>query len=216
MALLPTSDDELESISNCVRHRRCAADEVRRAGHDHSLRPRRSRARQLADASPARDRAESTMSDALAALRPSAALAVPSLSVAALPIPWRDPHAVPPGELAAYIGALERACLDNPQSVELRTVLGMAHAVNHDVPNSMDALEIAVALDPENFWASFKYAELHYRLRALNRAEELTVRALDLATNGWQLSLARRQLQELRALKRSAVRNLSWKMPVAA
>jgi hypothetical protein len=90
----------------------------------------------------------------------------------------------------------------------------MAHAVNYDVPSSMEALEVAVALEPDHFWASLKYAELHYRLRALNRAEELTIAALNLATNGWQLSLARRQLQEVRTLKRSCTRNLSWKMPV--
>jgi hypothetical protein len=91
----------------------------------------------------------------------------------------------------------------------------MAHAMNYDVPKSMEALEVAVSLDPDHFWASFKYAELHYRLRALNRAEELTTMALNLATNGWQLSLARKQLQEVRALKRNSTRNLSWKMPIA-
>ena len=45
----------------------------------------------------------------------------------------------------------------------------MAHAVNYDVYKSMDALEDARTVDPENFWAQLKYAELHYRLRALNR-----------------------------------------------
>jgi hypothetical protein len=99
--------------------------------------------------------------------------------------------------------------------VDLRTVLGMAHAVNHDVPKSLEALEVAVSLDPGHFWASFKYAEIHYRLRALNRAEELSTTALNLATNGWQLSLARKQLQEVRALKRNSTRNLSWNMPIA-
>ena len=57
----------------------------------------------------------------------------------------------------------------------------MAHAVNYDVYKSMDALEEARAVDPENFWAQLKYAELHYRLRALNKAEEETRRAVDLA-----------------------------------
>jgi hypothetical protein len=154
------------------------------------------------------------MSELLLALRPSTALASPPMPPGSLSIPWRDPHAIPPTELAVYIGALEQACLDHPQSADLRTVLGMAHAVNHDVPKSMEALEVAVALEPQNFWASLKYAELHYRLRALNRAEVLTVAALNLATNGWQLSLARKQLQEVRTLKRACTRNLSWTMPV--
>lgn len=155
------------------------------------------------------------MSDSRVATRPPTTLSGPSFPVPALSVPWRDPHAVPPTELAAYIGALEQACLDNPRSADLRTVLGMAHAVNHDVPRSMEALEGAVSLDPDNFWASLKYAELHYRLRALNRAETLTTTALNLAANGWQLSLARKQLQEVRTLKRNSTRNLSWKMPIA-
>ena len=154
------------------------------------------------------------MSELLPALRPPTFLG-DALPAGALSVPWRDPHAVPPTELAAYIGALEQACLDNPQSADLRTVLGMAHAVNYDVPKSMEALEVAVSLDPDNFWASLKYAELHYRLRVLNRAEALTTTALNLATNGWQLSLARKQLQEVRTLKRNSIRNLSWKMPIA-
>src|SRR5262245_60088230 len=90
------------------------------------------------------------------------------------PVPWRDPHNVPPGELTAYIAQLERACLENPRSADLRTCLGMAHAVNLDVYKSMDALEEARAIDPENFWAQLKYAELNYRLRILSRAEEET------------------------------------------
>lgn len=155
------------------------------------------------------------MSESLLAMRPPTGLAGPSFAIPSLSVPWRDPHAIPPTELAAYIGALEEACLDNPRSADLRTVLGIAHAVNCDVPRSMEALEVAVSLDPGNFWASLKYAELHSRLRALNRAEELTTTALNLATNGWQLSLARKQLQEVRTLKRNSTRNLSWKMPIA-
>src|SRR3979490_1894849 len=100
----------------------------------------------------------------------------------ALPaVPWRDPYGVSPVELAAYIQKLEEACLANPQSADLRTCLGMAHAVNYDVYKSMDALEDARTVDPGNFWAQLKYAELHYRLRALKRAEEETRRAADLA-----------------------------------
>jgi hypothetical protein len=113
-----------------------------------------------------------------------------------------------------YICALEQACLDHPASADLRTVLGMAHAVNYDVYKSMDALESATSIDPSNFWAQLKYAELHYRLRALTRAEELTVRALNMATNGWQLSLARKQLQEIRRLSRDSTRNVTWNKPL--
>jgi hypothetical protein len=130
------------------------------------------------------------------------------------PVPWRDPYSVSPGELAAYIQQLEAACLANPQSADLRTCLGMAHAVNYDVYKSMDALEDARAIDPESFWAQLKYAELHYRLRALNKAESETRRAADLAANPFQLMLARNQMKEIRELKHSCIRNVEWTKPL--
>ena len=131
------------------------------------------------------------------------------------PVSWRDPHTVPPQELTAYIKKLEQACLMEPRSANLRTCLGMAYAVNYEVDKSMDALEAAVALDPANFWAQLKYSELHYRLRALNRAEEETRKALDLANDSWQLSIARKQLQKIRTLKQSCVRNVEWTKSLA-
>lgn len=130
------------------------------------------------------------------------------------PVPWRDPHGVSPADLVVYIQQLEEACLANPQSADLRTCLGMAHAVNYDVYKSMDALEDARAVDPDNFWAQLKYAELHYRLRALNQAEDETRRAADLARNPFQLAVARQQMKEIRTLKHSSVRNVHWTKPL--
>jgi hypothetical protein len=126
------------------------------------------------------------------------------------PVPWRDPHSVSREDLSVAIERLERACLAEPRSAALRTCLGMAYAVNFEVSKSMDALEAAVAMEPENFWAQLKFSELHYRLRVLNRAEDETQKALALATDRWQMSVARKQLQEIRSLKHSAVRNVEW------
>jgi tetratricopeptide (TPR) repeat protein len=131
-----------------------------------------------------------------------------------LPVPWRDPHGIARTDLAAYIAQLEAACLANPQSADLRTCLGVAHAVNFDVYKSMDALEDARRLEPDNFWAQLKYGELHYRLRALNRAEEETRRAADLATTPLQLALARQQMKDIRALLHACVRNVHWTKPL--
>ncbi|MBS1857534.1 MAG: hypothetical protein JST11_19355 [Acidobacteria bacterium] len=130
------------------------------------------------------------------------------------PVPWRDPHTVSPEDLARYIQHLERACAENPHSADLRTCLGMAHAMNYDVYRSMDALEAAVKLEPENFWAQIKYAELHYRLRALVAAERETLKAIDLAANAWELSLARKMLQEIRSLARAGTQKPEWTKPL--
>jgi tetratricopeptide (TPR) repeat protein len=119
-----------------------------------------------------------------------------------LPVPWRDPHTVSPLELKQYIGILEKACADNPHSADLRTCLGMAYAMNYEAQKSMSILEEAVELDGTHFFAQFKYSELLYRLRALPKAEEETLKAVELAGNPWELSLARKQLQEIRRLIR--------------
>ena len=139
---------------------------------------------------------------------------VPQTPSSLPPVPWRDPHSVSQDELSAYIQQLEQACLENPRSADLRTALGMAHAVNYDVYKSMDALEEARAVEPENFWAQLKYAELHYRLRALNKAEEEARRAADLAHNPIQLAIARKQMKDIRDLKHTCERNVEWTKPL--
>jgi hypothetical protein len=139
---------------------------------------------------------------------------VPQAPSSLPPVPWRDPHSVSSKDLAAYIAQLEKACIDYPQSAEVRTCLGIAHAVNLDVYKSMDALEDARAVDPDNFWAQLKYAELHYRLRVLNKAEEETRRAAELAQTPLQLALARKQLKDIRELKHTSVRNVEWTKPL--
>lgn len=147
------------------------------------------------------------------ALAPTSAFSSPDL-VRLPAVPWRDPHTVSPEELKGHIARLEQACMDHPHSADLRTCLGMAHAMNFDVYRSMDALEAATALDPNHFWAQMKYAELQYRLRALIRAEQETLKALELATNPWQLAVARKQLQEIRRLAREGARNVEWTKPL--
>src|SRR5712675_3124718 len=136
-------------------------------------------------------------------LQPRPGTLVPGQRPNPLPaIPWRDPHSVPPEKLAEFIASLQQACVENPDNADLRTCLGMAHAMNYDVYRSMDALECAVQLDPQHFFAQLKLSELFYRLRALIRAEQETLKAIELAGNSWELSLARKQLQEIRRLSR--------------
>jgi tetratricopeptide (TPR) repeat protein len=119
-------------------------------------------------------------------------------NLAADPAPAPSSQPVPPGRLLAHIACLEKACLDNPRSADLRARLGMAYAVNHDLYKSMDTLSAATALDPTHFWAQLKYAELNYRLRALPRAEHETLKAVRLARHPRELSAAQEQLREIR------------------
>src|SRR5258708_20735131 len=74
----------------------------------------------------------------------------------------------------------------------------------------MNALEADRRIDTVNFLAQFKYAELYYRIRALDRAEAETTRALELAGTNWELSLSRRQLSEIRRLRREGTQKPTW------
>ena len=144
-------------------------------------------------------------------LQPRPGTLVPGQRPNPLPaIPWRDPHSVPPEKLAEFIASLQQACAENPDNADLHTCLGMAHAMNYDVYRSMDALEAARRIEPVNFLAQFKYAELYYRIRALDRAEAETTRALELAGTNWELSLSRRQLSEIRRLRREGTQKPTW------
>jgi hypothetical protein len=133
-----------------------------------------------------------------------------------LPTPWRDPQTVSPAELEEYIGFLEKACEDHPESADLRTCLGMAYAMNYQAYKSMDALEAAVALDESHFFAQLKYSELLYRLRVLERAEKETLKAVQLAGNGWELSLAKKQLQDIRQKRLEGTRKPEWTKPLTS
>ncbi len=92
----------------------------------------------------------------------------------------------------------------------------MAHAMNYDPLKSMDALEIAKEIEPESFIAQMKYSELLFRLRVLIRAEEETIRAANLAMNPWELSLARKQLLEIRRMMREGTQKPTWDKPLTA
>jgi len=143
---------------------------------------------------------ELTLQTIPTAIRPERAPLAPAALPVLLPTLWRDPHSV----------ALEDACELYPESADLRTCLGMAHAIGHDAYRSMDAFQAARGLDPENFWAQLKYSELLYRLRALPLAEVETLRALDLAQDNIQIAMARRQLQEIRRLARKGTKKPEW------
>jgi hypothetical protein len=132
------------------------------------------------------------------------------------PVPWRDPHTVSPARLAEYIRTLQAACEEHPRSADLRACLGMAYAMNYQVYESMDALELATQLQPDHFFAQLKYGELHYRLRALVAAERETFKAVELAGNPWELSIARKQLQEIRTLMREGTQRPEWTKPLTA
>ena len=150
------------------------------------------------------------------ALAPVKGFLTPASDASRLPaVPWRDPHSVSPQKLAEVIASLKEACALNPANADLRVCLGIAHAMNYDVYSSFDALEEARALEPRNFFAQFKFAELQYRLRALHVAEAETLQALELASSPSELAQARHQLSEIRRMTREGAIKPNWAKSLA-
>ena len=69
-------------------------------------------------------------------------------------------------------------------------------------------------MDETHFFAQLKLSELWYRLRGLEKAEEETMKAVQLAGNTWELSLARKQLQTIRELRRLGTQKPTWNKPL--
>jgi len=151
------------------------------------------------------------MASPITSIEPASVALSPIQRPSRLPaLPWRDPHSVPPEKLADFIKSLTEACGLNPDNADIRTCLGIAYAMNYDPDRSMDALEEALRIEPKNYFAQLKYAELLFRLRIIARAETETLRALDLAGNNWELAVARRQLSEIRQLRRKGLVRPVW------
>ncbi len=150
------------------------------------------------------------------ALAPVKGFLTPAAGASRLPaVSWRDPHSVSPQKLSEVIASLKEACALNPANADLRVCLGIAHAMNYDVYSSLDVLEEARALEPRNFFAQFKFAELQYRLRALHVAEAETLQALELASNPAELAQARHQLSEIRRMTREGTIKPNWAKSLA-
>ena len=85
--------------------------------------------------------------------------------------------------------------------------------MNYDVYKSMDVLEAAIDLDKTHFFAQMKYSELSIgcgRCKARRRDSE----GVELAGNGWEFSMARKQLQEIRRLFREGTQKPKWNKPL--
>jgi tetratricopeptide (TPR) repeat protein len=111
----------------------------------------------------------------------------------------RDAHAL----LVRGIDALERNHIDEAvgllrQSVELdahsfygNLALGIALTKALQIPAAEQALETAIRLEPKNFYAHLRMAELFQRVGVPTRAKEELQIALDLAETAEQKKTAR-------------------------
>jgi Tfp pilus assembly protein PilF len=105
--------------------------------------------------------------------------------------------------LVRGIEALERDRIDEAvgllrQSVELDTqsffghlALGIALTKALEIPAAQQALETAISLEPENFYAHLRSAELYQRIGVPSRVKEELRAALDFARTAEERKMAR-------------------------
>ena len=123
---------------------------------------------------------------------------------------WRDPTSVPREVVRSKIAQLQSECARQTENADLWTCLGIAFAMDFQIHNSLKALSHAVSAQPNHFWARFKLAELHYRLRTLEIAEQESAAALALASDVAELAIAQKQLQTIRHLRREGTQKPAW------
>ncbi|MBZ5630824.1 MAG: hypothetical protein LAO06_18365 [Acidobacteriia bacterium] len=85
------------------------------------------------------------------------------------------------GEPAAAVVALNSALEHAPNSPDLHVALGVAYAMTCRIYPAIDHLTRASDLEPGNFHAQFKLAQLYFTLRVPAKGYELARRALECA-----------------------------------
>jgi Tfp pilus assembly protein PilF len=99
---------------------------------------------------------------------------------------------------------LNQAVIGAPESVDALLALGIAYTSLLKVPEAFEALEKAISLAPENFYAHFRLAQLYLRVGVPSKGREELECAMELSTSPEQ----RRMVREMLAIdaKRGAKR----------
>jgi tetratricopeptide (TPR) repeat protein len=105
------------------------------------------------------------------------------------------------------VGLLRQTIDLAPDSSLAALALGIALGRLLRIPEAVEALENAIALDPQGFYPHFRMAELHMRVGLVAQADEELTRAMDLSTSDSE----RRMVRELRALDRKRAPRRIWR-----
>lgn len=118
---------------------------------------------------------------------------------------FRDPYLLEPADRADLVADLRDAVAIEPETAELRVLLGMALCVNLEAQEALEEFRESVRLAPDSFIAHLKFGELLMRLRICDQAEEETRTAAELASSTLQSDLARRQAATIRSMQRQGI-----------
>jgi Tfp pilus assembly protein PilF len=111
------------------------------------------------------------------------------------------------GHLEEAAGLLRQTVELDPQSFHGFLGLGIALTRLYEIPQAQKALETALALEPNNFYAHLRMAELHLRVGVPTRAREELQQAMDLSDTPEQRKIVR----ELQAIDAKRATRRAWR-----
>jgi len=117
------------------------------------------------------------------------------------------------GEPRQAISRLENAVTCAPHYSDGCVGLGMAYAMDSQVYLALDSFERAAELDPANFYAHFKLAQFHFKLRIPRKGYEEAECALRCATTLEERRLIAQILKEERAREAGGMSRPTWDKP---
>ena len=109
------------------------------------------------------------------------------------------------GEPAAAAVALNSALEHAPDLPDAHVALGVAYAMTSRIYPAIDHLTRAAELEPENFHAPFKLAQLYFKLRVPAKGYEAARRALDCAGTLDERRLIAQLLRQERERERDGI-----------
>jgi Tfp pilus assembly protein PilF len=117
------------------------------------------------------------------------------------------------GEAQRAIARLEKTVACAPEYSDGYVGLGIAYAMASHVYPALDSFERAAELDPANFYAHFKLAQLYFKLRVPQKGYEEAERALRCASTPVEKSLLAQILREERQREAGGVARPTWNKP---
>lgn len=151
---------------------------------------------------------QETVGDALAESRDCGAL-----SPAALACFSEGVEQLNRGRAQEAIVSLEQALQIAPHVAEAHVALGIAFALESRIYPSLDHLEAAVELGPDNFYAHFKLGQLYFKLRVPQKGYAEMAAALGCARTVEQRKLVAQLLREESQREKNAVWRPWWHKP---
>ncbi len=109
------------------------------------------------------------------------------------------------GEPAAAVVALTSALEHAPNLPDVHVALGVAYAMTSRIYPAIDHLTHATELEPENFHAQFKLAQLYFKLRVPAKGYESSRCALDCAGSLDERRLIAELLRQERQRERDGI-----------